>query len=147
MCIMEVRLGQRDSTIAQALAHNTGTILADIELFRPILKARAPQYLPVLDQFQAELSLASRTALQLWATLVEAVVAADPDTPHSHSHEVAGNERDHVYDPMANYDPMEESRRELIVGYPLEDPQGLEAAREKVAAQDMHRAASYETRK
>lgn len=40
MCIMEVRPGQRTSTIAQAMAHNTSTILGDLDMLEELLKAR-----------------------------------------------------------------------------------------------------------
>lgn len=151
MCIMEVRPGQRDSTIAQALAHNTRTILSDIELFWPLLKSRSPQHLPLLDQFQAELSFASRSALQLWARLVEAVVAAEPD-PAAHAHEHYGNERAYAghagqdSDQAARTAAIEESARELVVGYPP-DPDDDEYQLERVARQDIARAAQYETRR
>lgn len=40
MCIMEVRPGQHDSTIQQACTHNVGTVVSDLELFLPLLRAR-----------------------------------------------------------------------------------------------------------
>jgi hypothetical protein len=40
MCIMEVRPGQHAATIAQAMAHNVSTIQRDLEMFKPLLKAR-----------------------------------------------------------------------------------------------------------
>jgi hypothetical protein len=152
MCIMEVRLGQRDSTIAQALAHNIGTVLSDIELFRPVLKARHPEMLGVLDRFQAELSTTSRSALNLWARLIEATVAAEGADHHTHVHEHAGSERgqDCFLTPA--------SREDAAYGTYTDDDYGdvvqvaamaeeQEMAEERVAAQDMARASNYETRK
>lgn len=40
MCIMEVRAGQHDSTIAQAMAHNVATVVGDLEMFATVLTAR-----------------------------------------------------------------------------------------------------------
>lgn len=40
MCIMEVRAGQRSSTIAQACAHNIQTVLDDAEMFCTLLTSR-----------------------------------------------------------------------------------------------------------
>lgn len=40
MCIMEVRAGQRDSTIAQACAHNVATVVGDLDMFETVLTAR-----------------------------------------------------------------------------------------------------------
>lgn len=40
MCIMEVRPGQHDSTIAQANAHNVNTVVGDLDLWIPILETR-----------------------------------------------------------------------------------------------------------
>lgn len=41
MCIMEVRPGQRDSTIAQAMYHNTSTVVGDLTMWRTLLVERA----------------------------------------------------------------------------------------------------------
>jgi hypothetical protein len=40
MCIMEVRVGQKTSTIAQAMFHNTYTLLGDLDMLLEVLKAR-----------------------------------------------------------------------------------------------------------
>lgn len=45
MCIQEVRAGQRSSTIAQAMAHNTSTVERDLDMFEKLLKARGEQEL------------------------------------------------------------------------------------------------------
>jgi hypothetical protein len=41
MCIMEVRPGQQDATIAQAMAHNVNTVVGDLEMFETVLRHRA----------------------------------------------------------------------------------------------------------
>lgn len=151
MCIMEVRLGQRDSTIAQALAHNVATVLSDIGLFRPVLRARHPEMLPVLDKFNLELSTASRTALNLWTRLIEVVVVEGADH-HTHTHEHKGSERE-----VGDF-TTPASREDAMYGTYTDDDYGdvvqvaamaeeQEMAEERVAAQDIHRAADYETRK
>lgn len=40
MCIMEVRPGQKSSTVAQAMAHNMSTFDRDMDMFIELLKAR-----------------------------------------------------------------------------------------------------------
>lgn len=39
MCIMEVRPGQHDVTIAQAIAHNLNTVLGDLDMYEKKAKA------------------------------------------------------------------------------------------------------------
>jgi hypothetical protein len=43
MCIMEVRAGQRASTIAQACAHNTTTVERDLDMFVHLLDHRGEE--------------------------------------------------------------------------------------------------------
>lgn len=142
MCIMEVRLGQRDSTIAQACAHNIGTVLSDLELFRPVLKARNPEMMPVFDNLYEILSATSRDALQLWAMLVEKTVAAQED----HTHDHLGSEREE----SDHFHPTTPSADETRAMGGFEDPElqvEFENRLENYAAHDMSRAAEYETRK
>lgn len=47
MCVMEVRPGQRSSTIAQAAAHNISTVERDLDMFEKLLAARGE--LVILD--------------------------------------------------------------------------------------------------
>lgn len=49
MCIMEVRSNQHSSTIAQACAHNIGTVVGDLKMFRELVARRDPAMLERLD--------------------------------------------------------------------------------------------------
>lgn len=40
MCIMEVREGQHTSTIAQAMAHNTNTVIGDMDMLEKLMAKR-----------------------------------------------------------------------------------------------------------
>lgn len=50
---MEVRPGQRLSTIAQAMAHNTNTVRGDMDMLRELCVARGHNH--VIDKLQAAL--------------------------------------------------------------------------------------------
>lgn len=67
MCIMEVRRGQRTSTMLQACAHNIGTVIADMDMLRQLLGARGDE--ATLNQctaVQSELRQAYNALLQLY---------------------------------------------------------------------------------
>lgn len=53
MCIMEVRPGQRLSTIAQAMAHNTNTVRGDMDMLQELCVARGHNH--VIDKLRAAL--------------------------------------------------------------------------------------------
>lgn len=96
MCIMEVRAGQRSSTIAQAMAHNTSTIERDLDMFRKVMEARGEREtaLAQLDAAQADLRSAYERFLQMFAREI-----AD-DVANGHEHEAApvvGTERVHLH--------------------------------------------------
>src|SRR5467141_3018208 len=92
MCIMEVRAGQRTSTIAQAMAHNVGTIERDLELFIPLLEARQDDdALKLIQEAMASMSDAYASFLQVFANEVKTEA-------HYLSDEVTGNERHHEMD-------------------------------------------------
>ncbi len=79
MCIMEVRAGQRSSTIAQACAHNTTTVERDVDMFCGILNARGDlEREKQLRAAQAELQRAYAGLLNLFTEFV-----ADEET-HVH---------------------------------------------------------------
>lgn len=67
MCIMEVRAGQRASTIAQACAHNTKTVCGDIEMFRELLMRRHEhEMVRALDHARDELDRAFAGLLEMF---------------------------------------------------------------------------------
>ncbi len=128
MCIMEVRAGQRSSTIAQAMAHNTSTIERDLDMLRELMKARGEceTALAQIDAAQADLKSAYERFLAMFAREI-----AD-DVANGHEHEpapVVGAERVHLHpDDEAMIDAIDRIGR---------------ADYARIAA---HRAERYETR-
>lgn len=123
MCIMEVRDGQRNSTIAQACAHNLFTVVGDLAMFKTLLEARRAQdgnaitdsRVAEVTQLEAQLHATYETGLHLYGHF-----AAD-EALHGHAHGV---------DPQV---------------FALEY-NGAERAAEEIARQDEERARKYETR-
>jgi hypothetical protein len=73
VCVMEVRAGQRSSTIAQACAHNTATVERDVNMFRKLLEARGDTAKAAdLAQAQRELQKAEANLLELFGEFVSA---------------------------------------------------------------------------
>jgi hypothetical protein len=93
VCIMEVREGQRSSTIAQAMAHNTSTIERDLDMFRPLLEARGEtSLLAEIEAAQRALGVAYQHFLAVFAAEIER------DVQHQHQPDaVIGAERVHVH--------------------------------------------------
>lgn len=77
MCIMEVRPGQRATTIAPAMAHNVSTAERDLEMFRALLTARrdrgdqhAADVLDQIEQAQDHLHRAYAGLLSVFGQVV-----------------------------------------------------------------------------
>jgi|ERR1043166_5310238 len=87
MCIMEVRPGQKSSTIAQAMAHNVSTIERDMDMFEELLKAR--EDFESLDTVQeAHLMLKRAYANLLMQFGIEVAKEIEGNhIAHLHSHE------------------------------------------------------------
>lgn len=67
MCIMEIRAGQRASTIAQAMAHNTATVMGDVTMFRELLERRDEgEMIRALDRAEGELQRAFAVYLEMF---------------------------------------------------------------------------------
>lgn len=97
MCIMEVRPGQRSSTIAQAMAHNTSTIERDMDMFEKLLEARKDyDSLATVQHAHSHLREAYAGLLAQFAYEVTEEVQNGHDTPHTHDHDENGNERTFV---------------------------------------------------
>jgi hypothetical protein len=91
LCIMEVRPGQRSSTIAQAMAHNTSTVERDLDMFVPLLKARGElELLAQINRAHEHLKQAYAGFLAVYAEEVAAEVQSPEGHVHTHDH---GNER------------------------------------------------------
>lgn len=117
MCIMEVRSGQRSSTIAQACAHNTSTVERDLDMFKPLLEARGESdALAEIEAAQRELQSAYTRLMVAFADEITRDVAAGHEADA-----VIGAERVHVH--------------------PIDEASAQTAAH--IAA---HRAERYETR-
>jgi hypothetical protein len=101
MCIMEVRAGQRSSTIAQACAYNTSTVERDLDMFLPLLEARGEH------DAASEIRTAQRQLREAYATLLSAFAdeitrdVANGTASHEH-----GNERVHAADEALISDAM-----------------------------------------
>jgi len=130
MCVMEIRSGQRTSTMAQAMAHNVGTIRSDLELFLPLIEARGDIEARILIQeAQEHMDEAYARFVQVFANEVSREIAHVHDEP-------IGNERIHVSPPDQRI--IEEAAK---LGRP-----GMKEEFTKVATVDAHRAEKYETR-
>lgn len=90
MCIMTVHSGQRLSTMAEAMAHNTHTVLADIDLLRAVLAGR--------KQIEAirDLEQAGRHLMEAYAAflgLFQSEVGREVQDADGHVPASVGNER------------------------------------------------------
>lgn len=71
MCTMEVRAGQRSSTIAQAMAHNVETVRGDIKMFREVLERRGEnERIVALNRAAENLDRAYADFLELFGEFV-----------------------------------------------------------------------------
>lgn len=97
MCIMEVRAGQRSSTIAQAMAHNVGTIERDLDMFVPLLEARGEvALLKTIEEAHEAMKVAYARFLDCFKHEIEHEVHSGHD--HSHHDDHHGHERVHPVD-------------------------------------------------
>lgn len=100
MCIMEVRPGQHRSTIAQAQAHNINTVIGDLELWLPVLRAEHADngndrrynetVIATVDRVHDALTVQYAAMLGLFGSEVAAAVEH-----WQHDHGPIGAERDH----------------------------------------------------
>lgn len=90
MCIMEVRAGQRRSTMVQAMAHNTSTVDRDLDMLVEIMKRRGGVLLEPIEQAQDHIHQAYAGLLAAFGEAV-AAEATDPEG-HVHDHD-HGQER------------------------------------------------------
>lgn len=83
---MEVRPGQRSSTIAQAMAHNLSTIERDLDMFRPLLEARGEtELLTEIEQGHEHMKRAYACFLNVFTIEVKTEVHSGHDHEH-HDH-------------------------------------------------------------
>lgn len=88
MCVMEVRIGQRSSTIAQACAHNVSTVERDLDMYEKLLLARGETtVLAAIRGAHVQLRSAYAQLLDAYGTEV-AVAVRD-----HHDHDDHGTER------------------------------------------------------
>lgn len=99
MCIMEVRPGQRSSTIAQAMAHNTSTVERDLDMFKPLLEARGEAaLLRRIETAHQHLKEAYALFLSVFADEVTTEVHVHGDVDHGdHSHERPAHDVDKAF--------------------------------------------------
>ena len=91
MCIMEVRAGQRSSTIAQACAHNVTTVERDCDMFATLLEARGDdERLVALRRAQHNLTHAYADLLELFG---EYVSEEEQEHGRHHDHDNGTHER------------------------------------------------------
>ena len=96
MCIMEVRPGQRSSTIAQAMAHNTSTIVGDLDMLLELLKARKDrESLDAVEKAQSYLSRAYAILLTQFGMEVANETMDHEGHVHTHDEQI-GHERTFV---------------------------------------------------
>lgn len=87
MCIMEVRPGQRLSTIAQAMAHNTNTVRGDMDMLHELCLARGHNH--VIEKLTAALSYldgAYNEFLTIFSDELKHDLAHHGDTPDPEYH-------------------------------------------------------------
>lgn len=97
MCIMEVRAGQKSTTIAQALAHNLSTSDRDFDMFKKLLTARGESELLVaVSSAQQQTHRAYATMLEVYGEELATEVTGEHEHGHDAEHlEPVGNEREH----------------------------------------------------
>lgn len=88
MCIMEVRVGQHSSTIAQACAHNVGTVVGDLKLFLELLSNRDPSMVGTVETELAALTTCYDNLVSVFGDFV----ASEAEHYHPYAPPV-GNER------------------------------------------------------
>lgn len=94
MCIMEVRAGQRSSTIAQACAHNIQTVLDDGEMFCTLLTSRGEhERVKAVERSMNNLRRAHADTLELFGEF-----AAEEEATYGrhHDHDDGTHERTDV---------------------------------------------------
>ena len=92
MCIMEVRAGQRSSTIAQACAHNVTTVERDCDMFATLLEARGDgERLVALRRAQYNLEHAYADLLELFG---EYISEEEAEHGRHHDHDDGTSERE-----------------------------------------------------
>lgn len=95
MCEMTVNARQETTTIAQGMAHNTGTVLGDIDMFLQVLKARGrEEAIPMVERAHDHLQHAYADFLEIFGEAIAHDAAASH--PHNHSVAVVGNEKSFV---------------------------------------------------
>lgn len=84
MCIMEVRPGQHDSTIAQAQAHNLGTVVGDLVMFATLLQSRGREdEAAEVDQLKEAVTRNMEHALDLYSRFIATEVNEEhPEVHH-----------------------------------------------------------------
>lgn len=106
MCIMEVRAGQRTSTIAQAMAHNVKTITSDQDMLMAVLEARdEKELLAHVREAQKHLQLAYERFLHCYAVAVEEDVIHGRGQPLG---EQVGSEREAIVGAYRNHRHLSE---------------------------------------
>jgi len=91
MCIMEVRAGQRSSTIAQACAHNTRTVIDDCDMFAKLLDSRGEhERVRGVRRIQADLERGYAAALELFGEF-----AAEEEATHGRHHDFDDGTHEH----------------------------------------------------
>lgn len=93
MCIMEVRPGQRSSTIAQAMAHNLSTIERDLDMFKPLLEARGEhELLATIEEGHEHMKAAYQHFLDCFIHEIH------HEVEHGHDHDHGDHAGERVYD-------------------------------------------------
>lgn len=142
-CIMEVRPGQRTSTIVQAFAHNLKTIESDIEMLRPLLRARGEtEVCDDLDVAYDNMHHLYEHLLHIFGTALRNDVAKHGDTadPDAHHHERPASDIPNLPD---HHHPHPEPHIKRVDEALLQDAGLADSHAARVAAV---RAARYETR-
>lgn len=129
MCIMEVREGQHHSTIAQAQAHNTNTVISDCAMFARMLDARGrhEEANEVLG-IQRQLETSYESFLDLYTSFLTGEIMSElAGFSHSHGEDMEAHE--HHFD-----------------GVPLSAEEVFQAIKQTVR-RDENRARVFETRR
>lgn len=105
MCIMEVHVNQHSSTIAQACAHNVGTVVGDLKLFLELLGKRDPSMVGVVENELSALTTCYDNLLSVFGDFVA------KEAPHLRPYALPiGNER--AEDAIARQDEQRARRYE-----------------------------------
>jgi hypothetical protein len=144
MCIMEVRPRQHDSTIAQAMHHNTATVVGDLHMWLTVLEARAKrEHGDMRLDTEAAIGQVRRALSQLTAASNGLLGLFGAEVGRHVEHWQAQQGQPYVT-PIGEAHGPDRGYSSTVGNERIVLPPGVTLA--AIAAEDAHRARKFETR-